>query len=364
MSYKSYFHGVVKIGRHRLGEGHPCFVIAEAGSNHNRRWDLARKLVRAAAQARADAVKFQVFVPEKIYVQDAGCADYLGKKKTIRQIFEEIAMPRNWIQQLARHCARAGILFLASVFDEEAADQVDPFVPAHKIASYESTHLPLLKYVAKKKKPIILSAGLASLDEIAAALETIASAGNRDVVLMHCVAKYPAPVEATNLRVIDTLRQLFHVPVGLSDHSRGLLINPVAAAARGANILEKHFTLSNNLPGPDHRFALEPGELAALVAAVRQAESALGSPIKKVLPIEKELFAFARRRVHATRDIRKGETFTHGNTAVLRSGKKRPGLEPCHYERLMGKHAARDIKRSDGIRACDVEEKLPERSCV
>ncbi len=354
-SKRAFFHTTVKIGRHLIGEGHPCFIIAEAGSNHNQRWDWAKKLIDVAAKAHADAVKFQTFVPEKIYVKDAGFADYLGKTKTVQEIFEEIMMPPEWLPKLAAYCRKKSILFLTSVFDEESADLVDPHVPAHKIASYECTHIPLIRHVAKKGKPVFLSTAMATIPEIGAALDAIASTGNKNVVLMHCIAKYPAPIEASNLRVVETLRRQFNVPVGLSDHSREPVVNPVALVARGGNILEKHLTLSNDLPGPDHVFALEPSELEWMIASVRKTESALGSPVKRILPMEKELWSFARRHVHAIRDIAKGERFTRENIAVLRSGKAKRGLEPARYDWVLGKCAARDLRRSDGIGARDIK---------
>ncbi len=351
---KPQFNKFVRIGNRIVGEGQPCFVIAEAGSNHNRKFHLAKKLIDTAAKAKADAVKFQVFVPEKIYVKNAGFADYLGRERTIQQIFHDIMMPREWLPKLAEYCKKKGILFLSSTFDEESVDLVDPYVSAHKIASYEATHLPLVRHIAKKGKPIIMSVGMASINEIREALNVIASTGNRNVVLMHCIAKYPAPIEATNLRVMDALRKEFKVPVGLSDHSREPLINPVTAVARGGNMIEKHFTLSNNLPGPDHKFALVPKELEEMVAGIRKAESALGSSTKHVQEIEKELYLFARRRVHAIKDIKKGEVFTKENIAVLRSGKSRPGLEPKYFEWVIGRRAVRDIKESEGVRKEDV----------
>ncbi len=353
MSRKTSFNKIVRLGHRLIGEGHPCFVIAEAGSNHNQKWSWAKRLIGIAANVGADAVKFQTFVPEKIYVRNAGFADYLGNAKSIGQIFKDIKMPRHWIPRLAQHCAGKNILFLTSVFDERSADWVDPYVPAHKIASYECTHLPLIRHVARKGKPLILSTAMATLQEIAAALDVIASEGNRNVILMHCVAKYPAPLEATNLRAIDLMRKEFGVPVGLSDHSRDPLINPMALAARGGNILEKHFTLSNDLPGPDHRFAIEPDELGALVKAVRRTESTLGSARKGVLPMEKELYTFARRHVHAIRDIQPGERFTPENVAVLRSGKAKPGLEPSRFEWLLKRRAARSIRQDQGVLARD-----------
>ncbi len=348
------FNRVVRIGSRLVGEGHPCFIIAEAGSNHNRKLGWAKRLIDVGARAKADAVKFQTFVPEKIYVKTAGFADYLGKAKTIQEIFREIMMPKGWLAPLAAHCRRRRILFMTSVFDEESADEVNPHVPAHKIASYECTHLPLIRHVARMGKPIVMSTAMATLDEVGRALEAIASTGNRNVVLMHCVARYPAPLEATNLKAVDTLRKEFGVPVGLSDHSADAQINPVAVAARGGNILEKHYTLSKRAPGPDHRFALEPEELATLVASVRSVERALGDGRKGVAPLERELYTFARRHVHATRAITKGERLTRENVAVLRSGKARRGLEPSDFERVLGHLAARNVREGDGVRKLDV----------
>jgi|RhiMetdeSRZDD1v2_1073273.scaffolds.fasta_scaffold139211_2 sialic acid synthase SpsE len=351
---KPRFNEVVKIGDRLVGEGHRCFIIAEAGSNHNQKLSWAKKLIDIAAKAKADAVKFQTFIPEKIYVKHAGFADYLGNAKSIQQIFKDMTMPADWLPKLAESCQKRSILFMSSVFDEESADLVDRFVPAHKIASYESTHLPLIKHVAKKGKPIVLSTGMATVGEIREALRAIASTGNENVILMHCVAKYPAPIESTNLRSVDLLRKEFGVPVGLSDHSREAIVNPVAMAARGGNIIEKHFTIKKSLAGPDHKFAIEPHELEEMVTSIRRAEAALGNPVKGVLPLEKELFTFARRRVHAIRDIKKGEIFSPKNVAVLRSGKARPGLEPKDFEWMLGRRARNDIKESDGVRAEDI----------
>lgn len=351
---KKSFNPVVRITDHWIGSTHPCFVIAEAGSNHNRKFALAKKLIDVAVHAGADAIKFQLFVPDKIYVHGAGAADYLGKKKSIDTILEEMKMPENWIAKLAAYCGKKGILFLCSAFDEKSVDVIDPFVAAHKIASYEITHLPLIRHVAKKGKPIILSTAMATEKEIAEALDTIASVGNRNVILMHCIAKYPAPIEDSNLRIIPMLQKRFRVPVGLSDHSRDPLLNPIAVAALGGHIIEKHFTLSNTLPGPDHAFAIEPNELTALVASVHKTESALGSPKKRLLPIEKELHAFARRHLHATRPIKKGERFSKENIAALRSGKVAPGMDPKYLDQVLGKRAKRDIAIGQGIQKRDI----------
>lgn len=354
-SLKNHFNQTVKIGTKLIGPGQPCFIIAEAGSNHNQDLNNAKKMIDVASIAKADVVKFQTFIPSKIYVQDAGFADYLGQEKSIQEIFEKISMPREWILELSNHCKLKNILFMSSAFDEESCDLIDPFVEAHKIASYECTHLPLVKHIASKGKPVIMSVAMATMDEIQEALETIASTGNKNVILMHCIAKYPHPITSSNLLVIDTLREAFNVPVGLSDHTREALFNPIIVVARGGNILEKHFTLSNEMQGPDQKFSVEPNELIDIVKSVRLTENALGSPIKQLLSIEEELYNFARRHIHAIKAIKKGEIFTRQNIDILRSGKIKHGLEPKYFDEVIGKHAARDILPSQGIERDDIQ---------
>lgn len=340
----------IKIGKKTIGDGEPTFIIAEAGSNHNGKLDLAKKLIDTAAEAGADAVKFQVFRANRLYPKRSGTADYLKNEKSIYQIIKEMEMPHEWLPELFNYCNKKGIIFLASVFDEESADKLEEVgVAAFKTASYECTHLPLLEHIAKKRKPVIMSTGLASIEEIRESLGVIYSSGNKDVALMHCVTKYPAPVEHTNLKVMDTLKSEFETPVGISDHSRNPLVVPLAAAALGANLIEKHFTLDNNLPGPDHKFAVEPQELKDMVKGIRDVELALGSPVKKITPVEEELYKFARRRIHARKRIEKGEVLTEENIAILRSGKLKPGLEPKFFEELLGKKANRGIEEGEGI---------------
>ncbi len=268
-----------------------CFVIAEAGSNHNGSLDNARRLIEVAADAGADAVKFQVFRARRMYPRTAGVSDYLGLPIPIYGVIEELEMPYDWLPLLADECRAAGILFMATPFDEESADRIDPFVGAHKIASHELTHTPLLEHVARKGRPVILSTGAADLMEVGEAVAALGAAGDPPLTLMQCTAAYPAPFAALQLRAIVTMREAFGLPVGLSDHSRDPFVAPVAAIALGAAAIEKHFTLSNDLPGPDHRFALEPPELDLMVEAIRHAELALGDGRKVIEPAERELHA-------------------------------------------------------------------------
>lgn len=256
------------------------FIIAEAGSNWKAGMpaeDLARAkaLIDVAAEAKADAVKFQTFQAEEVYVSNAGSSDYLshhGIKRPILDIFKKLAMPYSMIPVLAAYCKRRKIEFMSSTFSLQDFKAVDPYVKRHKIASYEITHPHLLVLAAKSRKPLILSTGAATYEDIEWAVRLYKSNNGREISLMQCIAKYPAPIQSLNLRVIPELSKRYGVPVGLSDHSREPVTGPVAAVALGARIIEKHFTLNRGLRGPDHRFALEPPELKAMVRAIRDCE--------------------------------------------------------------------------------------------
>jgi len=341
---------VLDVGRRRIGDGHPCYVIAEAGSNHDGRLDQARRLIDVAAEAGADAVKFQLFRAKKLYARKAGRSEYLKLDRPIYDIIADMEMPYEWLPPLARHAAERSIDFMASVFDEESVDVLDPLVAAFKIASYEMTHLPLVRHAAAKKKPLIVSTGTADLDEVR---ETVAAIGAAPFALLQCTAAYPAPLDALNVRAVVTLKATFGVPVGLSDHSRDPLIGPLAAVALGANVLEKHFTLSNRLPGPDHGFAIEPHELSELVRRVRETERALGTGDKKVQPVEEELRRFARRAIFVARDVAAGEPLGPDNLVILRCGALEPGLPPSAWERVLGRRAARPLSAEAPLTAAD-----------
>lgn len=345
----------VDVGSHRIGDDHPCFIIAEAGSNHDGKLDQAKQLIDVAASAGADAVKFQLFRADRLYLKSAGKSDYLKMPDSIYEIVGKLEMPYEWLPELYSHCQTRGILFIASVFDEESADRIDPYVEAFKIASYEMTHIPLIRHVAKKGKPVIVSTGAATIDEVARTVEEFRQIQKGNLILMQCTASYPAPVDALNVRALATMKFRFNVPVGLSDHSRDPVVGPLVAVSVGANLIEKHFTLDNDLPGPDHRFALEPGELAAMIRKVREAEKALGSGEKKPDPVEIELRNFARRGILAIHDIKLGDTLTTENIAVLRAGKLKIGLEPIKFEDALGKRAIRNIPAGSAISAGDYQ---------
>ncbi|MBI3126007.1 MAG: N-acetylneuraminate synthase family protein [Candidatus Tectomicrobia bacterium] len=344
---------MIEVGGRRIGAGEPCFVIAEAGSNHNGSLEKARELVETAASAGADAVKFQVFRAERLYPKSAGLSGYLKLSKPIYDIIAEMEMPLGWLPVLSDLCRERRIQFLASAFDEESADRLDPYTHAFKVASYEMTHIPLIRHLARKGKPLIISTGTACLDEVAETVEEVRAAGRAPLALMQCTGAYPAPLESLNVRAIPTMKSAFGVPVGLSDHSRDPLVGPLAAVAVGGSLLEKHFTLSNDLPGPDHRFAVEPGELRLMVRKVRETERALGSGEKVVDPAEEELRSFARRSVFSLRAIAAGELLSLGNIAVLRCGNLPAGVEPRRLGEILGKRASRAIPAEQALREGD-----------
>jgi N,N'-diacetyllegionaminate synthase len=344
----------IDIAGRAVGDGHPCFVIAEAGSNHNGRLEEAKALIRIAADAGADAVKFQTFRAEKLYARNAGRSDYLQLDKPIFDIIAAMEMPYEWLPQLAEEAQRHKVLFLSTPFDEESADALEPYVPAYKIASYEMTHLPLVRYIAKKGKPLIISTGTANLDEVRETVAAVRATGNEQLVMLQCTASYPAPLDSLNLRAMTTMRSELDVLIGLSDHSREPLLGPIAAIALGACVIEKHFTFNNELPGPDHRFAIEPHELRAMIRSIRDTESALGTGEKRFSGVEEELRQFARRTILTTKPIASGELLTKDNIAVLRAGNVPHGLAPAAYDTIVGKPARRALDAGVPVTENDV----------
>jgi pseudaminic acid synthase len=340
----------VRIGDRVVGGGAPVYVIAEAGSNHDRDLDQAKRLIDVAAEAGADAVKFQTFAADRIVAETTTRAKYLDDllppDKTMSDLFRELELPREWHAELFRHATDAGLDFLSTPFDFEAVDLLDDLgVKAFKVASYELWHLPLIRAVASRGKPIICSTGMADLADVQDAVDTVASTGNDQLILLHCVVNYPPPFADLNLRAIQTMRAAFDVPVGYSDHSLGITA-PVVATALGAAVIEKHYTLSRDLPGPDHKFAIEPDELTAMVRAIRDAHDALGTGIKRMAPAETDLYTTARRSLFAARDIAEGTVLTTDDIAVLRPG---TGIEVRDLEKLVGRTSRRAIGRHEPL---------------
>ncbi len=334
------------------------FVVAEAGSNWRagdakRDMEQARKLIDVAADCGADAVKFQTYRAETVYVANAGRSDYLagaGIDRDITKVFADLEMPYDMLPKLAEHTERRGLQFMSTGFSPADFAAIDPLVKIHKIASYEIGHLRLIDLAAKSGKPTLISTGAATDADIAWAVERFRAKGGRDLCLMQCTAKYPAPLASMNLAVIPALRRRFGVAVGLSDHSRDPVTAPVGAVALGARVIEKHFTLDNSLPGPDHAFALTPEELKLMVRKIREAEAAQGWGTKVVAEDEKELAAFARRGIQALKNIKRGDILHEGgNVDILRPGKRSLGLHPRFMEEIEGRKAARDIAAGEGL---------------
>lgn len=339
------------------------YVIAEAGSNwrlgnNERDFAMAKALIEAAKEAEADAIKFQTFRPETVYVKNAGSSHYLsnaGIKKDIYTLFGDLSMPYKMISELAAFCREVGIDFLSTSFSSDDFQAVDPFVSKHKIASYEISHPHLIKLAAASGKPLFLSTGAASESDIEWAVDFFYANGGKDITLLQCTAQYPADPKAMNLKVISWLHQRFGVSVGLSDHSVDPICAPVMAVGLGASVIEKHFTLSKKLPGPDHSFAVTPCELKAMVNAVRLAASMRGTGLKEVQAEEQELYHYARRGIQATRDIRIGEKLEEGlNFAILRPGNQLLGLHPRYLPLVQGKKAKRVITEGSGIHQADI----------
>lgn len=342
----------------------PVFVIAEAGSNwktgtFEQDVDRAYQLIEAAKEAGADAVKFQTFRKELVYVSNPGQSDYLaeaGIKEDIGDLFKELEMQDEMVPLLAAKAKAVGIEWMSSIFSERDFLVVDPFVKRHKIASYEISHTRLLELAAKSGKPLILSTGASQVSDIDWAYETFFKYQGKGLTLLQCTACYPAPLEALNLRVIPWLKQRYQVSCGLSDHSLEVSTSAVAAVSLGADVIEKHFTLDRKLKGPDHAFSLEPKELKEMVAAIRKTETMLGSSVKRIEAEEEELYFFARRGVQALHNIQPGEILLEGeNVSILRPGKRRLGMHPKHLSSVVGKKAKRKIEQGEGIQKEDVE---------
>ncbi len=335
---------VLTVGRHRIGAGERAFVIAEAGVNHNGDLDIARRLIDAAAEAGADAVKFQTFRTEALVSESAPKAQYqretTGEAESQRAMLAKLELSAEAHASLRAQAIRRGLVFFSTPFDEAIADLLsDLGVELLKVPSGEVTNLPLLRHLAAKGRPILVSTGMCTLDEVATAVEAIRAAGDPPMALLHCVSAYPAPVEDTNLRAMDTLRQRFGRPVGLSDHSLGIEI-ALAAVARGAALLEKHLTLDHSLPGPDHRASLTPAEFAALVRGVRAVEAALGDGDKRPMPSELDTRAVARRSLVAARALPAGHRLQRTDVAIKRPG---TGIAPAELDRVMGRTLARGV---------------------
>jgi N,N'-diacetyllegionaminate synthase len=338
----------VKIGDKLVGEGEPTFIVAEIGVNHNGSIDIAKKLIDAAKDAGADAVKIQAFKTERIVTKYAEKASYQKEntrsEKSQYDMLKKLELKDEQIEELYDYAKIKRIDFLSSVFDKESVDLLSKLkVPAFKIASGEISNFLLLRYIAEKKKPIILSTGMSTLGEIEEALEDIREKGVEDIILLHCVTSYPAKTEEANLKVIKVWQNSFGLPIGFSDHTLGIA-TPVAAVALGSALIEKHFTLDKTMPGPDHRASLEPDEFKEMVDAIRDVEKALGDGVKRLTEEEERIKKVVRRSIVAEVSIPKGKTIAENMLDLKRPG---IGLEPRYVDKVVGMKAKKNIKADE-----------------
>jgi len=340
----------VRLANRWIGEKEFTFIIAEVGVNHNGDIKLAHRLIDAAVEAGADAVKFQLFNTDEIVTRGAPKAKYqvetTGRLGNQYAMLKSLELSVEQHAELQAHCQEAGCLYLCTPYDNISADALEEMdVAAFKVASTDLTNTPFLRYLAAKGRPVILSTGMSTLGEVERAVQVLREGGlNGKVVLLHCTSEYPAPIREVNLRAILTMQQAFNCPVGFSDHTPGIGAAPWAVAI-GACVIEKHFTLDRSLPGPDHRASLEPHEFRELVQAIRDLEAALGDGCKRPMPSELQNIAKLRKSLVARRPIQAGQVIKAEDLGCKRPGS---GLPPDWLDRVVGKRAAVDIPQ-DGI---------------
>ena len=325
------------------------YIIAEAGVNHNGSLELAFRMVDAAKKAGVDCIKFQTFKSEKLVSHKAQKADY--QKSTTGDgsqidMLKKLELPYDEFLELKTYCDKMDICFLSTPFDFESIEFLNSMdMPFWKIPSGEVTNLPYLVALARTEKPVVMSTGMCNMEEIEAAIKVLRDNGTKEIKLLHCNTEYPTPFEDVNLRAMQTMRDQFEVEVGYSDHTSGIEV-PIAAVALGATVIEKHFTLDRNMEGPDHKASLEPDELAAMVASIRNIEKALGSGDKTPSPSEIKNKAVARKSIVAKFDIKAGEKFTEENITVKRPG---TGISPMRWYDILGNSAIRDFHEDELI---------------
>lgn len=344
------------IGSYRIANDSRCFVIAEAGVNHNGDVRRGHELVKVAADAGADAVKFQTFNVNRLVSVGSPKAKYqienTGVEGSQSDMLKHLELTPDEFRSLADHASKRGIMFISTPFDEQSADALLALdVPAFKVSSGDLTNRGLLRHLARAGKPIIISTGMGYLSEVEDAVRCLEEANADAVAILQCTSNYPAPPEAINLRVMETLRMAFRVPIGYSDHTIGTPVS-LASVARGAAILEKHFTLDRSLPGPDHKASIEPVELAALVKGVREIEAALGGTRKLPDPAEQETRLIARRSLFFRRAVRTGAIVREEDLIALRPG---TGLSPMEIGYVVGRRSRRAARPGQMVEISDVE---------
>jgi len=325
-------------------------IIAEAGVNHNGSFVLAKQMVDVAKETGVDYIKFQTFIPENLVSKFAEKADYqkeiTGAEESQLQMLKKLTLTKDNFRDLKQYCQKVGIGFLSTPFDLESIDFLETFeMDLWKIPSGEVTNLPYLEKIAKTGRKVIMSTGMCEIQEIKDAIEILESNGTKEIILLHCNTQYPTPYEHVNLSAIRTIKEMTGKEVGYSDHTKGIEI-PIAAAAMGATIIEKHFTLDKEMEGPDHKASLNPHELKEMVKAIRHIEVAVGDGVKEPSPSEKANKVVARKSIVAGKDIKRGERLTEENLTVKRPGN---GISPMRWHELLGTNAVRDFMEDELI---------------
>jgi N-acetylneuraminate synthase/N,N'-diacetyllegionaminate synthase len=340
----------IKIGDKKIGGKNPCFIIAEAGVNHNGELKLAKKLVDAAKEAGADAIKFQTFKAENLVTKDANPAYYAQKnlqnqKISQQEMIKKYELNYKQFNEIKKYCDSKNIIFLSSPHSFDAIDFLEKLVPAFKFGSGDLTNIPALRYTAKKQKPIILGTGMATLEEVEFAVNEIKAQKNDKIVLLHCTTNYPCPLDEVNLFAMQTMKDEIGSIVGFSDHTLGPFAC-IIAVAMGAKVIEKHITLDRKMPGPDHKASIEPDELKDLIKEIRLVEKVLGSAEKKPTKSEEKIKNQVRKSIISNKKISKGETIKENMIIIKRPG---IGLEPNEIDKIIGKKALKDINQDEII---------------
>lgn len=360
------FQQKIRIGKRRIGTDHPTYIIAEIGSNFDGSLERAKKLAKLCKEAGADAFKIQNFLAPKIVsaegFKNLQVAFQAKWDKPVVEVYKKAEFPREWVKKVADYCKEIGIDFFSAPYDVEAVDLLEKIgVRAHKLGAGEIDNIEFISYVAKTKKPLLISVGAATMKEIEDAVATVRKTGNKNLILLQCVTNYPSPIADSNIMAMTTLRKKFGTVVGFSDHTIGKeggaddplngLTVPLGAVALGASIIEKHVTDDRTRKGPDHPFALTISELKQMIECIRAMEAALGDGKKRIMPSEKQTVVIQRRGMYAARDITEGQQITRDAIVLLRPA---VGLRPPMLKKVIGKKARRDIKATHPIRREDV----------
>lgn len=336
----------IRIADRIIGDNHPVYIVAELSANHNHDFDQAVRMIKAAKEAGADAIKLQTYTPDTMTIDCDNEFFQIGKGtiwegRNLYDLYKEAYTPWEWQPELKKVANEAGLELFSTPFNMTAVDFLEKMdVPAYKIASFEIIDIPLIQYVAKKNKPIIISTGMATMEEIGEAIAAAKESGCKELALLKCTSAYPAPPDEMNLKTIPHMAKTFGFPTGLSDHTLGIVI-PISAVTLGACMIEKHFTLSRSVPGPDSAFSLEPDEFKQMVESIRITERAMGK-VSYMISSHESMSLIFRRSLFVVQDMKAGDIFTEENVRSIRPGN---GLSPKHLKHILGKSVKKDVQK-------------------